>query len=377
MTSPRAAFLQSAFSGKRVLLTGHTGFKGSWLTLWLWRLGARVSGFALAPDTTPSAFDLLQLASRCERHVLGDVRDAAALRRVVRESLPEFVFHLAAQSLVRRSRAEPVTTFDTNVMGTLHVLEALRAEGSRATVVIVTSDKCYENREDGREHREEDPLGGDDLYSASKAATEILVASYRTNFFAPERLAEHGLALCSARAGNVIGGGDWALDRIVPDCVRALARGEPIVVRNPGSIRPWQHVLEPLSGYLTLAAHAARGEPAERARFCEAWNFGPTASSTRPVRELVEALVARWGEGRWETRPEPDAPLESKVLRLSIDKAVRRLGWRPRFTFEQALVCTVAWYAAARRGTPPAELCELSERQIQEYLEADDEIPAD
>lgn len=377
MTPPSEELLRSAFGGKRVLLTGHTGFKGSWLTLWLAGLGARVTGLALAPETTPSAFELLQLAPLFEDDVRDDVRDREAVRRVVRAARPEFVFHLAAQSLVRRSHAEPVSTFDTNVMGALHLLEALRAERSRATVVVVTSDKCYRNRSDGREHREEDPLGGDDVYSASKAAAEILVASYRASFFPSEKLAEHGVALCTARAGNVIGGGDWAADRIVPDSVRALVAGEPVLVRNPGSVRPWQHVLEPLSGYLLLAARAASGSPEMRSRYCEAWNFGPPSASARPVRDLVERFVRSWGEGRWQASPEAGAPIESTALRLSIDKAVTRLGWRPRFGFDEAIERSVAWYVAAKRGASPAELRALTERQIQDYLEAPDAISAD
>ncbi|BDG07171.1 CDP-glucose 4,6-dehydratase [Anaeromyxobacter paludicola] len=360
--------LRQAYAGKRVLLTGHTGFKGGWLALWLESLGARVTGFALPPPTSPSFFEDCGVAQLCE-HVLGDLRDPAAVREVVRRSRPEVVFHLAAQPLVRLSYESPVETFETNVMGTAHLLEALRLEQRPAAVVVVTSDKCYENREWAYGYREEDALGGHDPYSASKGAAEIVAASYRRSFFAPARLAEHGVALATARAGNVIGGGDWAADRIVPDAARALAAGVPIPVRNPASVRPWQHVLEPLGGYLLLGARLL-GAPDEAARCCGPWNFGPAPESARPVRDVVEAAVRAWGSGSWQATPQVGAPHEAGLLRLAIEKAVSQLAWRPRWELEEAVGRTFAWYRARHEGAGPAAMRDLSLRQIGEYLSA-------
>ncbi len=360
------AGLRAAFEGRRVLITGHTGFKGGWLTLWLDALGASVLGLSLPPPTEPSLFEDARIATRC-RHVLGDVRDAAALRAAVREWQPDAVFHLAAQSLVRCSYEQPIETLATNVMGTAHLLEAIRLERARCAVVVVTSDKCYENREWAYGYREVDPVGGHDLYSASKGATEIVTASYRRSFFPPERLAEHGVALATARAGNVIGGGDWAADRILPDAVRALAAGSPIPVRNPGAVRPWQHVLEPLSGYLALGAQLL-GSREVASRCCGPWNFGPAPGSARPVREVVAAAVRAWGSGTWAETPEQCAPHEAGILRLAIEKAVAQLGWRPRWGLEDAVGRTIEWYRVRHEGASPDELRELCLRQIQNYL---------
>jgi CDP-glucose 4,6-dehydratase len=356
--------LRQVYAGKRVLLTGHTGFKGGWLAHWLDLLGAEVTGYALAPDTTPALFDAAEVGRACES-VIGDVRDLGALRRVVREVRPELVFHLAAQPLVRLSYEAPLETLETNVMGTANLLEALRLEEVRCAAVIATSDKCYENREWLWGYREDEPMGGHDPYSMSKGAAELVVASWRRSFFRPDRLAEHGVALASARAGNVVGGGDWARDRIVPDCLRALQAGEPIPVRNPAAIRPWQHVLEPLGGYLALGARLA-GPGA--ARFCEPWNFGPHAEDARTVREVVEALVRAWGSGRWEDRHDPRAPHEAGFLRLSIEKAQSRLGWAPRWRFETTFQKTAEWYRAHGAGGLPGAMAELCRRQIREYL---------
>jgi CDP-glucose 4,6-dehydratase len=368
--SPRDE-LGSAFAGRRVLVTGHTGFKGSWLTLWLTRLGAEVVGYALAPNTRPAMFELLDVGAHCHRHVLGDIRDLDTLCAVVTEAAPEFVFHLAAQALVRQSYQEPVYTLETNVIGTAHVLEAVRRAGRPCAVLVVTSDKCYENREWVYGYREEDGLGGHDVYSASKAAAELVTASYRRSFFAPERMARHGVAVATARAGNVIGGGDWAPDRIVADSVAALTEGRAIPVRNPAATRPWQHVLEPLSGYLELAVRlGADREPRERARFCGPWNFGPHADSVCTVRELVETLIGAWGKGTWEDRSEADSPHEAGLLQLTIDQAVARLGWRPRWGLAEAVRETARWYRALGHGCSGAELLALTHAQIDAYQAA-------
>jgi len=366
VTGPGDAELRAAYAGRRVLVTGHTGFKGSWLTLWLADLGAEVTGYALAPDTTPALFDRAGVGAAC-RSVIADVRDAARLAEVVREARPEVVLHLAAQPLVRRSYQQPLETLEINVLGTAHLLEAVRAAGRPCAVVIVTSDKCYENREWLYGYREDEALGGHDVYSMSKGAAELVTASWRRSFFHPARLAEHGVAVATARAGNVVGGGDWAADRIVPDAIAALAAGRPIPVRNPAAVRPWQHVLEPLGGYLLLGARL-RGPQA--AAHAEAWNFGPRPEDARPVRQVADALVAAWGAGGWEDRHDPAAVHEAGLLRLSIDKATARLGWAPRWGFDETFRRTVEWYRAFHAGAAPAELAALCRRQIHQYLES-------
>lgn len=359
-----AAELRAAYAGKRVLLTGHTGFKGGWLSLWLSSIGAEVVGVALSPNTEPSLYEDAAIG-QVVRGVEGDVRDAAMLRRLVRETRPEIVFHLAAQPLVRLSYQEPLATLDTNVMGTANLLEGIRAEGLRCAVVIVTSDKCYENREWVYGYREEDAVGGHDVYSMSKGAAELVTQSWRRSFFPPARLAEHGVAVASARAGNVIGGGDWAADRIVPDAIRSLSAKRPIPVRNPAAIRPWQHVLEPLGGYLLLGARLLGADPAP---FCGAWNFGPAAENTRPVSELATILVRAWGSGEWISTRQENAPHEAGVLRLSVDKAFAHLGWSPRWGLRESVERTVAWYAARESGLRGDRLRALSLAQIDEYL---------
>jgi CDP-glucose 4,6-dehydratase len=329
------------FRGRSVFLTGHTGFKGSWLAIWLHRLGARVTGYALPPPTEPSNFVVSGVQDLVASHHEADLRDAQRVERELHAANPDIVLHLAAQALVRESYARPRETFETNILGTVNVLEAIRTRGKPCAVVVVTSDKCYENREHVWGYRECDPLGGHDPYSASKGAAEIVTAAYRRSFFPPERLGEHGVKLATARAGNVIGGGDWAKDRILCDAVRALAAGQPVPVRNPPAVRPWQHVLEPLSGYLTLAARLlASNDPA----WCEAWNFGPLPGDDIPVRQLVDLFVSAWGSGSWEDKSDHRQPHEAGLLRLSIDKAIGRLDWRPRWSIAEAVVRTAHWY---------------------------------
>jgi CDP-glucose 4,6-dehydratase len=349
--------LAETFRNKRVWITGHTGFKGAWLTEWLLGLGAKVSGFSLPPPTTPALFEQLDQAQRIH-HQEGDVRDAAAVRAAVQACQPDFVFHLAAQSLVRVSYADPAGTFATNVDGTIHVLEALRTLDRPCVAVFVTSDKCYAN-DHARTHREEDPLGGRDPYSASKAAAELAVASWRSSFFSGP---EARVAIASARAGNVIGGGDWAADRILPDCVRSWQAGRPVAVRHAAAVRPWQHVVEPLAGYLMLAArlHQA-GTGATELR--SAFNFGPLSADQRTVADLVEAALRTW-PGSWEKTPQASAPAEAHFLSLDSAKADRLLGWRPRWNFDAAVKHAVEWYRAVGTGADPAE---WTRRQIRAY----------
>ena len=349
------------FEGKKVWLSGHTGFKGAWLTTWLLELGAQVHGFALEPATNPSLFQQLQLDSRME-HEIGDIRDSDAVRKSIRKSKPDFIFHLAAQALVRLSYQQPVATYATNVMGTIHVLEALRELDNSAVAILVTTDKCYQNREWLYAYREDDPLGGHDPYSSSKAAAEIAIAAYRSSF------PETKVKMASARAGNVIAGGDWAADRIVPDAVSALGDDRPIPVRNKKATRPWQHVLEPLSGYLWLAAVLA--EPSLRSQthpqeLPSAFNFGPSLSSNRTVLELIEEILKHW-PGDWDDLHDPQAVHEAGLLNLATDKAHHLLGWRSVWSFEESVLETVRWYRSAGAG---GDAIDLTSRQIQAYSE--------
>ena len=332
----------SGFSRKSVLVTGHTGFKGSWLSLWLHRLGAEVTGFALEPPSIPNNFEASKIADVLVEDVRGDIRDADLMADVVRRRAPDVLFHLAAQPIVRTSLVDPRETFDVNVVGTASVLDAVRLAGIPCAMVVATSDKCYRNDGQVWGFRENDPLGGHDPYSASKAGSELVVDAYRSSFFPVDRIHEHGVRLASVRAGNVIGGGDWADDRIVPDAVRALAAGTDLVVRNPASTRPWQHVLEPLSGYLALAGRLLSDEHPDS--WAEAWNFGPMVSDEASVADLATALVKAWGRGRWTTPPNAVANVEAKTLRIAIDKAVSALGWRPRWHLEETVSRTVEWY---------------------------------
>ncbi len=341
------------YRGRRVLVTGHTGFKGAWLTHWLVSLGAEVRGYALAPQDDQPLHGWLGLDRRCDSR-LGDVRDRDALRATVREFRPEVVLHLAAQPLVRLSYSQPIETIETNVMGTANLLEAVRQEAPLAAVLVVTSDKCYENRERPEGYREDEPMGGHDPYSASKGMTELLVASWRRSY----HHAPGSAPLSSGRAGNVIGGGDFSLDRIIPDCVRALSSASSVVIRNRRATRPWQHVLEPLAGYLWLSACMARPELSRKpGRLREGFNFGPRGESARPVGELVDEFLRHW-PGQAEDKTDPTAPHEAGLLHLDIAKAADVLGWKPVWDFAATVRVTAEWYRERHAGSLPAALCD-------------------
>lgn len=359
-TLPASVLFGGVYAEKNVFVTGHTGFKGAWLCEWLLALGAKVTGFSLPLPASPSLFEQVGLQARLQ-HIEGDIRNAEELASAVQLAQPDFIFHLAAQSLVRESYRSPVTTYDTNVMGTIHLLEGARALTKPCVVICVTTDKCYENREWVYGYREEDPLGGYDPYSSSKAAAEIAIAAWRRSFFG-----DHPVKVASARAGNVIGGGDWAMDRIVPDCIRALQRDEAITVRNKHATRPWQHVLEPLSGYFWLAAMIARPELSrvEMSRLCSPFNFGPNHDANRSVAGLVEEILTHW-PGNWEDRGHPKAMHEASSLQLATDKASALLGWSPVWTFAESVRETVHWYRAAINAPQTSRRETLS--QIQKY----------
>ncbi len=344
------------YRGRKVFITGHTGFKGSWLAFLLHEAGAEVMGFALPPASEGSHFERLGMADKVH-HVVGDIRDAAALSRAMAGFQPDFVFHLAAQALVRPSYADPVATFATNVMGSTHLLEAVRGCASVRSLVYITSDKCYENVEWVWGYRESDQLGGADPYSASKAAAELVFSSYVRSFLTQRP----SLGAASARAGNVIGGGDWAVDRIVPDCIRAVAAGQPIVLRNPLATRPWQHVLEPLSGYLLLGAHLFENP----ARWGGAWNFGPSTHEVRTVQDVAQHMVDHIGSGSIRVEQQPGQLHEARLLQLNCDKATQLLGWHPRWGVDQALDATAAWYARSLAGE---DVQAVTHSQLQAYF---------
>jgi len=346
--------LRTTYSGRRVFLTGHTGFKGSWLSLWLELLGAEVTGYALEPNTTPSHFDQLELQ---QRSVIANLNDNAALVCALEEAQPEVVFHMAAQPNVLLSYEDPLETFETNVLGTARLLEACRRIDSVRAVVVITTDKCYENREWLYGYRETDALGGHDPYSASKACTELVASSFRRSFYAADGGSDALVA--TARAGNVIGGGDWTEFRLVPDIMRAASRGEPVVIRNPDSSRPWQHVLEPLSGYLVLGAELLAGKQ----ECASAWNFGPDIDSNLTTRGLFEAMRPEWPEIQCQVQPQAGAPHEAGLLMLDSTKARRQLGWRPAWGLEETLRETVLWYRAFYE-----EGRVLTEEQIERYV---------
>lgn len=351
-----SAAVFSAFAGHRVMVTGHTGFKGSWLAFLLKEIGAEVLGYALPAEQPLSHFETLDLAKSIH-HIEADVRDAALLIKTMRDFQPEFVFHLAAQALVRPSYADPRTTFDTNVMGSVNLLEAVRQCDSVRSLVYITSDKCYENLEWIWGYRENDRLGGHDPYSASKAAAEIVFSAYARSFFSQRP----GLGAASTRAGNVIGGGDWAQDRIVPDCIRAIGANEPIKLRNPNATRPWQHVLEPLSGYLLLAARL-REAPTT---YSGAWNFGPSSNQVRTVLNVAQHMVAHFGRGSVEVEKTGTQQHEANLLQLNCDKAHQLLGWQPRWHVDQTLTATAEWYKTVMGGVDAAT---ITRQQLRAYF---------
>lgn len=343
-----AAVDPAFWAGKHVFLTGHTGFKGSWLSLWFQHLGAKLTGFALAPPTTPALFDEARVGAGMTS-IIGDIRDARALRDALAAADPEIVIHMAAQPLVRASYDDPVGTYATNVMGTVHLLEAVRHQPSVRAACIVTTDKCYENREWPWGYREDEAMGGYDPYSSSKGCAELVVAAYRRSFFGKG----NSVATASGRAGNVIGGGDWATDRLVPDILRAIVDGSPAVIRNPHAVRPWQHVLEPLSGYLILCQ--ALWETPERA--VGAWNFGPRDEDARPVQWIIEQICTLWGEGAGWTRDMDAQPYEAHHLKLDISKVRAGLRWQPRWTLAQTLESIVVWHRAWLSGADMHRHC--------------------
>lgn len=349
------------WQGKRVFLTGHTGFKGSWMALWLQSLGAEVIGYALDPPTTPSLFVSARVTGGM-RSIAGDVRDLDHLRQVFATSTPDIVFHMAAQPLVRYSYHNPVETYATNVMGTVNLLEAVRHSESVRAVVVVTSDKCYENQEWAWGYREHEAMGGHDPYSNSKGCAELVTSAYRRSFFAAAQEGRPTVAVGSGRAGNVIGGGDWAADRLIPDIIRAFSQGLPVNIRNPHAIRPWQHVLEPVSGYMLLAERLWDADP----QFASGWNFGPSDDDTQPVQWIVDHMARLWGDGaRWELDAAP-APHEAHYLKLDCSLARGRLGWRPRLNLAQALDWTIEWYRACLHEE---DMRDVTETQIRRYEE--------
>ncbi len=360
MNSP-PNILKTAFKGKRVLVTGHTGFKGSWLSFWLNELGAEVIGYALDPYTERDNY----LQSGISEHITDireDIRNFDCLRQAFQQYSPEYVFHLAAQSLVREGYEKPKETYEVNVGGTVNLLEACRMSKSVKVIINVTSDKCYENREWIWGYREMDPIGGYDPYSSSKGCSELITSAYRNSFFNPRDFKNHKKSLSSVRAGNVIGGGDWAKNRIIPDCIRDLEKGKPIKIRNPHATRPWQYVLELLGGYLFLAARM--GE--DPIKYCSAWNFGPESSLIHEVQEIVELIIKNWGSGRWEKFDESHKPHEAGLLSLDISKAKSELGWRPILNLYSTVTNTINWYKTHRSHGNMSNFCR---NQVITYME--------
>jgi CDP-glucose 4,6-dehydratase len=351
----------SFWSGKKVFITGHTGFKGSWLSLWLQHFGARVTGYALQPPTNPSLFEVAQVEQGMAS-IIADIRDGAMIINTMRQAEPDIVIHMAAQPLVRHSYVDPVETYSTNVMGTVNLLEAIRQTSSVRAVVNITTDKCYENKEWVWGYRENEPMGGFDPYSSSKGCAELVTAAYRNSFFNLTKPGHSPIALATARAGNVIGGGDWAEDRLIPDILRAIQNGQSVNIRNPHATRPWQHVLEPLSGYLTLAEKLYTQGPA----FAEAFNFGPAEGDAKPVQWIVEQLTQQWGDGANWKLDQAEHPHEAHYLKLDCSKAKTRLNWEPRWTLAQALENIIEWHKMHQRGD---DMRELTIRQITTFQE--------
>lgn len=350
----------SFWSGKRVFMTGHTGFKGGWLSLWLSSMGAKVTGYSLAPNTNPNFFDVACVQESIEKSHIGDIRDLSTLQKAMSDASPEIVIHMAAQPLVRYSYANPVETYATNVMGTVHVLESIRSLSSVRAAVMVTTDKCYENKEWAWGYRENEPMGGYDPYSNSKGCAELVTSAYRQSYFSPEKYSQHRVALASARAGNVIGGGDWSEDRLIPDAIKAFETNQPLVIRNPLATRPWQHVLEPLSGYLVLAQALYQGG----AQFDGGWNFGPRDEDARPVRDVINLLIKHWsGNASWQ-QDTTEQPHEAHSLKLDCSKAKQYLNWAPRWSLEQAIEKIAQWQSSSQGG---ADMKALSLEQIKAY----------
>lgn len=343
--------------GKRVFLTGHTGFKGSWLAIWLHRLGAKVHGFALDPETNPNLFTNARVKDCLASDIRGDVRDIAALKQAMESADPDVVIHMAAQPLVRRSYHDPVGTYATNVMGTVHALEAARSCRHLRALLVVTSDKCYENRDIRRGYREDEPLGGFDPYSSSKACAELVAQAYRRSFFSGE---EERAGVATARAGNVIGGGDWSKDRLIPDAIRAWLQDEPVRIRHPEAVRPWQHVLDALNGYLLLLKRLAESAT----EFSGAWNFGPEDRDARKVAWVVERFARVWGDGQWQAVAGENALHEASVLALDSTKARNKLNWKPALTMEEAIDWTVRWYRAFSEG---ADMANVTLEQVEAF----------
>lgn len=349
------------YKGKRVLVTGHTGFKGSWLSIWFHELGAEVVGVAKDPLTERDNFVLSEIGSKIKADIRADIRDGEKMKQIFAEYQPEIVFHLAAQPLVRLSYDIPVETYETNVMGTINVMEAIRATDSVKVGVMITTDKCYENKEQIWGYRENEPMGGYDPYSSSKGAAEIAISSWRRSFFNPNDYGKkHHVSLASVRAGNVIGGGDWALDRIIPDCIKAIEAGEPIAIRNKKAVRPWQHVLEPLSGYMLLA-QKMWDEPT---KYCEGWNFGPMAESISTVWEVASKLIANYGKGELRDMSDPNAVHEANLLMLDISKAKFKLGWEPRMDIDQCASLVADWYKRYKTE----DVYRLCVEEINQYI---------
>lgn len=356
--------LKKIYSGKKVFLSGHTGFKGSWMLVLLNMLGAHVKGFALAPEDEPNLYNLINGDDLCES-VIADIRDAEKIESEIQAFAPDFVFHFAAQSLVRKSYQQPLRTWDVNVMGTCNILNAVRVLSNPCQMVIITTDKVYENKEWWYPYREVDGLGGYDPYSSGKAASEIAVAAWRSSFFNPLQYSVHQKAIATARAGNVIGGGDWASDRIIPDLVRSITHNEKLIIRNPDAVRPWEHVLEPLSGYLQLGA-ALENDPI---RFSTAFNFGPFQEDNLSVLELAKLAIRIFGQGMFEIQIPEDAPHEAHLLRLDISKAIQKLKWTPKWNAATAVEKTMSWYNTVL--IEKRDALQITQEQIMSYFRYD------
>ena len=356
----RIDIFNNFYKGKRVLITGHTGFKGSWLSIWLYELGAEVIGVAQDPFTERDNFVLSGIGEKMKADIRADIRDGERMKAIFKEYQPEIVFHLAAQPLVRLSYEIPVETYETNVMGTINILEAIRVTDSVKVGIMITTDKCYENKEQIWGYRENEPMGGYDPYSSSKGAAEIAISSWRRSFFNPLHYEEHGKSIASVRAGNVIGGGDWAVDRIIPDCIKALEVGEKLNIRNPKAIRPWQHVLEPLSGYMLLA-WKMWDDPI---RYCESWNFGPFLESIVTVWDMAEKVVGNYGKGELKDVSDSSMLHEASLLMLDISKTIFQLGWKPKMNVSQTVALTIDWYKRYRKE----EVYDICLNQINDYI---------